>query len=55
MFCHEESALKLAAYALQAEKGDYRPAYKDQPYFRLEEYVPEKVSQACQTSVILKD
>ncbi len=43
MYCHEESALKLAAYALQAEKGDYQPTYKNQSYFRQEDYVPEKV------------
>ncbi len=44
MYCHEESALKLAAYALQAEKGDHQPTYKNKSYFRLEDYVPEKVS-----------
>ncbi len=44
MYCHEESALKLAAYALQAEKGDHQPTYKNNSYFRLEDYVPEKVS-----------
>lgn len=43
MYCHEESALKLAAFALQAEKGDQPHPPNNQSYFRLEDFVPEKV------------
>lgn len=45
MFCHDEPALRLAALALQAEKGDCignRTAY-----FRMEDYVPARVSLLC--------
>ena len=44
MFCHEQPALKLAAYALQAEKGDYDHRQSRYGYFRLEDYLPNKVS-----------
>lgn len=40
-YCHEQPALKMASFALQAEKGDI-PS-KKQPYFRMEDYVPLKV------------
>ena len=40
-YCHEQPALKMASFALQAEKGDM-PS-KRQPYFRMEDYVPLKV------------
>ena len=40
-YCHEQPALKMASFALQAEKGNM-PSRK-QPYFRMEDYVPLKV------------
>ena len=43
MFCHEQSALKLAAHALQAERGDYSAMNKNQAYFKLEDYMPTRV------------
>lgn len=44
MFFHEEPALRLAALALQAEKGDN---YGNRAaYFRMENYVPARVSLA---------
>ena len=43
MYCHEETALKVAAFALQAEKGDYDALEKRHSYFRPEDYLPEKV------------
>ena len=45
MFCHEEHALRLAALALQADRGDRTagPASRT-PHFRLEDYVPARVS-----------
>ena len=45
MFCHEEHALQLAALALQADRGDRTagPASRT-PHFRLEDYVPARVS-----------
>lgn len=42
MYCHEQSALKLAAHALQAEKGDF-PTERNLVYFKLENYMPKKV------------
>ena len=43
MYCHEETALKVAAFALQAEKGEYDALEKRHSYFRPEDYLPEKV------------
>ena len=43
MYCHEETALKVAAFALQAEKGNYDALEKRHGYFRPEDYLPEKV------------
>ncbi len=43
MYCHEESALKLAAFALQAEKGDQPDTSTHHSYFRLDDFVPKKV------------
>ena len=44
MHCHEEPALKLAAFALQAEKGDYDHQKNRYGYFRPEDYLPQKAS-----------
>lgn len=41
-YCHEQSALKLAAYSLQAEKGDKKNINVD-PYFSVGEFVSAKV------------
>ena len=45
MYCHEETALKLAAFALQAEKGDCDTNKKPHDYFRPEDYLSEKVKE----------
>ena len=45
MFCHEEPALKLAALALQAERGDCSSSPTTYaPRVRVEDYVPARVS-----------
>jgi len=44
MYCHEETALKLAAFALQAEKGDCATSERCRDYFRPEDFLPEKVN-----------
>ena len=44
MFCHKEPALVLAAYALQADQGDYQSGNPD--YFQPDRYVRESVSSA---------
>ena len=44
IYCHEQSALKLAAYSLQAENGDRMSTENAQPYFRIESYLPSKVN-----------
>lgn len=43
IYCHEETALLLASYSLQVEKGDYGPAFEDKEYYQLEQYMPQKV------------
>jgi len=42
VYCHEETALKLAAFALQAEKGDCATSERCRDYFRPEDYLSEK-------------
>lgn len=42
-YCHEQSALKLAAYSLQAENGD-KTSTDTQQYFYIENYLPSKVN-----------
>ena len=45
MFCHDEPALKLAALALQAERGDCSSSPTGPaPRVRVEDYVPARVS-----------
>lgn len=53
MFCHEEPALQLAALALQAEKGDCNG--NRATYFRMENYVPARVSLALEFVLFLRD
>lgn len=43
VYCHEETALLLASYSLQAEKGDYGPSLEGKEYYKLEDYMPQKV------------
>ena len=45
VYCHEETALLLASYVLQAEKGDYGSRFEGKEYYRLENYVPQKVTR----------
>lgn len=44
IYCHEETALLLASYSLQAEKGDYGLAFEGTEYYQLEDYMSEKVT-----------
>ena len=53
MFCHEQSALKLAAHALQAERGDYSAMNKNQAYFKLEDYMPKRVCCSLPSDSVL--
>ena len=43
VYCHEETALLLASYSLQVEKGDYGPNLEGKEYYKLEDYMPQKV------------
>ena len=43
IYCHEETALLLASYSLQIEKGDYGAALEGKEYYQLEDYMPQKV------------
>lgn len=47
IYCHEETALLLASYSLQVEKGDYGPALEGKEYYQLEDYMPQKVIKLC--------
>lgn len=41
---HEETAMLLASYALQAEVGDYNQTLHGSDYFVPEHYLPQRVS-----------
>ncbi|KAG1950408.1 tyrosine-protein phosphatase non-receptor type 13 [Pimephales promelas] len=43
LYCNEETALFLAALALQAEFGDYMPEVYGKNYFQTEQYISKRV------------
>ncbi|XP_048061212.1 tyrosine-protein phosphatase non-receptor type 13 isoform X1 [Megalobrama amblycephala] len=43
VYCNEETALFLAALALQAEFGDYMPEVYGKNYFQMEQYISKRV------------
>ena len=51
-YCHEQPALKLAAFALQAERGDHSSLSSQHNYFRPEDYLPTKVGVACHVTAM---
>ena len=44
IYVHEETAMLLASYALQAEVGDYNQTLHGSDYFVPEHYLPQRVS-----------
>lgn len=44
IYVHEETAMLLASYALQAEVGDYNQTVHGSDYFVPEHYLPQRVS-----------
>lgn len=49
---HEETAMLLASYALQAEVGDYNQTLHGSDYFVPEHYLPQRVSTPLQQILI---
>ncbi|XP_017579550.1 FERM and PDZ domain-containing protein 2 isoform X2 [Pygocentrus nattereri] len=51
VYCNEDTAVFLAALALQAEFGDYMPEVYGKNYFQTEQYIPkramEKIALPC--------
>ncbi|KAK7148451.1 hypothetical protein R3I93_012700 [Phoxinus phoxinus] len=45
VYCNEETALFLAALALQAEFGDYMPEVYGKNYFQTEQYISKRVTE----------
>ncbi|KAF4090352.1 hypothetical protein AMELA_G00050820 [Ameiurus melas] len=45
VYCNEDSAMFLAALALQAEFGDYIPEVYGKNYFQMEHYIPKRVME----------
>ena len=43
IYVHEETAMLLASYALQAEVGDYNQTLHGSDYFVPEHYLPQRV------------
>lgn len=44
IYVHEETAMLLASYALQAEVGDYNQNVHGSDYFVPEHYLPQRVN-----------
>ncbi|XP_053357962.1 FERM and PDZ domain-containing protein 2 isoform X3 [Clarias gariepinus] len=45
VYCNEDTAMFLAALALQAEFGDYIPEVYGKNYFQMEHYIPKRVME----------
>ncbi|KAL7890005.1 hypothetical protein AOLI_G00022630 [Acnodon oligacanthus] len=45
VYCNEDTAVFLAALALQAEFGDYMPEVYGKNYFQTEQYIPKRVME----------
>lgn len=52
-YCHELPAMQLAAFALQAERGDHASLSAQHNYFRPEDYLPRRVGVASHVTVML--
>ncbi|XP_027625669.1 tyrosine-protein phosphatase non-receptor type 13 isoform X3 [Tupaia chinensis] len=55
MHCDDETALLLASLALQAEYGDYQPEVHGVSYFRLEHYLPARVTEKLDLSYVKEE
>uniref|UniRef100_A0A7M4F3L3 Tyrosine-protein phosphatase non-receptor type 13 n=1 Tax=Crocodylus porosus TaxID=8502 RepID=A0A7M4F3L3_CROPO len=55
MHCDDETALLLASLALQAEYGDYQAEVHGMSYFRLEHYLPARVTEKLDLSYIREE
>ncbi|XP_056659173.1 tyrosine-protein phosphatase non-receptor type 13 isoform X12 [Monodelphis domestica] len=55
MHCDDETSLLLASLALQAEYGDYQPEVHGMSYFRLEHYLPARVTERMDLSYVKEE
>ncbi|KAM8969377.1 tyrosine-protein phosphatase non-receptor type 13 isoform X3 [Sarcophilus harrisii] len=55
MHCDDETSLLLASLALQAEYGDYQPEVHGVSYFRLEHYLPARVTERLDLSYVKEE
>uniref|UniRef100_A0A4X2M260 Tyrosine-protein phosphatase non-receptor type 13 n=1 Tax=Vombatus ursinus TaxID=29139 RepID=A0A4X2M260_VOMUR len=55
MHCDDETSLLLASLALQAEYGDYQPEVHGMSYFRLEHYLPARVTEKLDLSYVKEE
>ncbi|XP_068949410.1 tyrosine-protein phosphatase non-receptor type 13 isoform X12 [Petaurus breviceps papuanus] len=55
MHCDDETSLLLASLALQAEYGDYQPEVHGMSYFRLEHYLPARVTERLDLSYVKEE
>ncbi|TRY83635.1 hypothetical protein DNTS_003864 [Danionella cerebrum] len=55
LFCNEETALFLAALALQAEFGDYMPEVYGKNYYQTEQYVSKRVIEKVALPCLRED
>nr|XP_033818902.1 tyrosine-protein phosphatase non-receptor type 13 isoform X2 [Geotrypetes seraphini] len=55
LHCDDEIALLLASLALQAEYGDYQPEIHGLAYFRMEHYLPARVMEKLNLSLIKEE
>ncbi|KAM4708637.1 tyrosine-protein phosphatase non-receptor type 13 isoform 2-T2 [Discoglossus pictus] len=55
LHCDDETALLLASLALQAEYGDYQAEVHGLAYFRLEHYLPARVTEKLDLSYLKEE
>ncbi|XP_044159756.1 tyrosine-protein phosphatase non-receptor type 13 isoform X6 [Bufo gargarizans] len=55
LHCDNETALLLASLALQAEYGDYHPDVHGLTYFRMEHYLPVRVTERLDLSYLKEE
>eukprot|EP00079_Xenopus_tropicalis_P020214 XP_012810882.1 PREDICTED: tyrosine-protein phosphatase non-receptor type 13 isoform X3 [Xenopus tropicalis] len=55
LYCDDEAAMLLASLALQAEYGDYQPEVHSMSYFRMEHYLPARVTEKLELSYLKEE
>ncbi|XP_018108660.1 tyrosine-protein phosphatase non-receptor type 13 isoform X2 [Xenopus laevis] len=55
LYCDDEAAMLLASLALQAEYGDYQPEVHSMSYFRMEHFLPARVTEKLELTYLKEE